>query len=95
MMTKYVYTCCVHGQCYAMWSPKVTHLIAAQTDRKVAAEAKFDRDVIDVAWLLECATAKQLVALQPKHYMHLSAASKTQANAGLKECLTLDPYGDP
>lgn len=35
-----------------------------------------DRDIISLAWLKQCAAERRAVPLRPRHYIHLSAATR-------------------
>ncbi|PRW39278.1 dynamin-related GTPase isoform A [Chlorella sorokiniana] len=55
--------------------PSVTHILAGQDDKSLDRLKRDDRDVICVAWLLQCEREGRLAPLRPRHYLHMSRAS--------------------
>ncbi|KAK9791616.1 hypothetical protein WJX73_000051 [Symbiochloris irregularis] len=63
------------GELHQMWSPGVTHLIAATTSGHTwQAHEKAGHDIITLDWLLECESARRLVPLRPQHYLLLGSS---------------------
>jgi DNA ligase-4 len=68
----------------------VTHVIASQpTGIHYKAAVSSNWDVINLEWLESCIHSKELMPINPRHYFHMSKATKENHKDDI------DSYGDP
>lgn len=62
---------------YNAWHkfPSFLPTTAGQDDKSLDRLKRDDRDVVCIAWLLQCERDGRLVPLRPRHYLHMSRAS--------------------
>lgn len=70
---------------FQSWAPSVTHVLAARGSQQAVAHAAAGRDVLDPAWLHECAAAGVALPLRPWHYCHMGAGTAAAALEDLFE----------
>ncbi|BFI04909.1 DNA ligase 4 [Marchantia polymorpha subsp. ruderalis] len=67
---------------------EVTHALACEKKGIKYMAAATHGDVIHYSWVMDCCTAKDLLPVRPKYFLHLSAQTKNKMKA------EIDDYGD-
>ena len=67
--------------------PRVTHVVAQETDSDFFRARLGKLDMLSLGWLLECERERRLVPPRPRHYLHITKQS-------LENIPDIDKYGD-